>query len=80
MTQQPLLFENWKTRNEWIVKNATYFTAFRYLTRQRQRLEAPTIEGAREQAKTLLKENPKAVLIYAVSGNSDTFVEMVKAA
>jgi hypothetical protein len=33
---------------------------------------------SREAAKDMLKINPKPVLIYAVNGNSDTFVEMIK--
>ncbi len=66
-------------RNAWIIKNATSFTAFRILGRVRQRVEAKTLDEARAKAAHLLAENnSKPVLIYAVNGISDTFVEMVK--
>jgi hypothetical protein len=66
-------------RNAWIIKNADHFVAFRLLKRERQRLEAKSLEEARERAAHLLAQNnTKPVLIYAVNGISDTFVEMVK--
>lgn len=79
MSERPVNFENANDRNAWIIQHADFFTAFRMLGRQRQRLEAKTIEGARQHAAHLLAENnSKPVLIYAVNGLSDTFVEMVK--
>ena len=78
MTEQPLNFDDANQRNAWIIENAESFTAFRMLNRQRQRMDAASIDEARSMAKTMLIENPKPVLIYAVNGLSDTFVEMVK--
>jgi hypothetical protein len=76
--EQPLNFPTAEARSNWIKANATYWTAFRYLGRKRQREEAPTLEEARIKANRMLAENDiKPVLIYAVCGISDTFVEMV---
>ena len=76
---KPVNFEKAEERNAWIIKHAEYFTAFRMLGRRRHREEAKTIEEARKKAHLMLAENDtKPVLIYAVNGISDTYVEMVK--
>jgi hypothetical protein len=76
---KPTNFESANDRNAWIIKNAEHFVAFRMLNRERQRLEAKSLDDARLKAAHLLAENnSKPVLIYAVNGISDTFVEMVK--
>ncbi len=79
MQGRPVNFESANDRNAWIIKNADHFVAFRMIKRERQRVEAKTLDEAREKAAHLLAENnSKPVLIYAVNGISDTFVEMVK--
>ena len=77
--EKPIDFENSDQRNAWIIKHAEYFTTCRRIRMKLIRAEHRTIEEARKHAGELLKEdNSKPVLIYAVSGNSDTYVEMVK--
>lgn len=83
MTQErPLNFETAQQRQEWIIKHAEYFTTCRTIStrtsKERTRNEHSSLEDARGHAKVMLAENPKPVLIYAVSGNSDTYIEMVK--
>jgi hypothetical protein len=79
VTDKPVNFESANDRNAWIIQYADYFTCARILGRVRQRVEAKTLDEAREKAAHLLAENnSKPVLIYAVNGISDTFVEMVK--
>jgi hypothetical protein len=76
---QPINFESSNERNAWIIQHADYFVACRLIDRKRERHEAKTLDEARALAKQLLKQNPKPLLIYAVEGIHDTFVEAVKA-
>ena len=76
--ERPTNFESANDRNAWIIQHADYFTVCRFIDRKRERLEAKTLEEARDIAKILLKQNPKPCLIYAVQGIHDTYVEMVK--
>lgn len=79
MQDKPTNFESANDRNAWIIQHADYFTCARILGRVRQRVEAKTLDEARLKAAHLLTENnSKPVLIYAVQGINDTFVEMVK--
>ena len=76
---ETLGFQTHEERSAKIIKDADYFTCCRTINRQRQRLEAPSLERARVLASSMLAEdNTKPVLIYAVSGIHDTFVESVK--
>lgn len=78
--EKPVNFANAQERADWIIANADYFTAFRMMGRRRQRIEAPTLEQVRAEARALLAEdNSKPLLIYAVNGVNDTYVETVKA-
>jgi hypothetical protein len=76
---RPVNFENANERNAWIIQHADYFVACRLIDRKRERHEAKSLEEARNIAKALLKENKKPLLIYAVQGIHDTFVESIKA-
>jgi|HubBroStandDraft_4_1064222.scaffolds.fasta_scaffold39907_3 hypothetical protein len=75
---KPVNFESANERNAWIIQHADYFVACRLIDRKRERHEAKTLDEARAMAKQLLKQNPKPVLIYAVNGISDTYVETIK--
>lgn len=76
---KPTNFESANDRNAWIIQHADHFVAFRMIKRERQRVEAKTLDEARLKAAHLLAENnSKPVLIYAVSGIHDTYVESVK--
>jgi hypothetical protein len=79
MMSKPLNFETAQSRNDWIIEHAEYFTTCRMINRKYIRNEHKTLDEARRHAKTMLAENgTKPVLIYAVQGNSDTYIEMVK--
>ena len=79
MQDKPTNFESANDRNAWVIQHADHFVAFRMIKRVRQRVEAKSLEEARERAAHLLAENnSKPVLIYAVQGINDTFVEMIK--
>jgi hypothetical protein len=78
MSEEPLNFQTEQERREWIITHASYFTTARMIQRKYERQQWPSLDVARSEAKKLLKLNPKPVLIYAVEGIHDTFVEMVK--
>jgi hypothetical protein len=79
MTEPPLNFDTAIDRHNWIIQNADYFTTCRLFNRRYERTEHPDLETARSHAKELLKGNDsKPVMIYAVTGSSDTFVGMVQ--
>lgn len=79
MTDQPLNFESAKEREAWLLQNANYFTTVRMLNRRYARQEHKTLEEARTHAHLLLiQDGSKPVLIYAVKGDSSTYVEMIK--
>lgn len=73
-----LPFQTAEERKSLICDGADYFTACRFIDRKRIREEAPNLEAARAIAHLMLLENPKPVLIYAVQGVHDTYVETVK--
>lgn len=76
---ETLGFQTAEERTALIIKEAEYFTACRIIDRKRERHEASSIEGARALAKAMLAENGiKPILIYAVSGIHDTYVETIK--
>lgn len=79
MTEHPLNFESAQARQDWIIQHAEYFTTCRLIARKYVRNEHKSLEEARQHAKVMLAENSaKPVLIYAVQGNSDTYIEMIK--
>jgi hypothetical protein len=65
-------------RQQWFIANADYFTAITRLNRQNIRAEFPNLGAAEAYAHEELKNvNYRSFLIYAVVGNSDTFVKSV---
>lgn len=79
MSERPLNFESAQARQEWIIQHAEYFTTCRMIARRYIRAEHKSLDDARQAAKLLLAEDAsKPILIYAVQGNSDTYIEMVK--
>jgi hypothetical protein len=79
MTKRPLNFATAQERQDWIIQHANHFTTVRRLNMVVAKQEHKTIDEARAHAKKMVEANgTKPVLIYAVNGNSDTYVEMVK--
>ena len=70
-------FENEADRRAWITDNADYFTCIRRHSRRYEREEFKTLEEARKGAKRLIDMQKLPVMIYAVFGPYDTWVENI---
>lgn len=82
MTKQPrpINFDSSQHRDEWIQSNADYFTVVRKLPPPAgyERHECQTLKSAESLAKKLANEANRAYLIYAVAGDSSSFVRGVQ--
>jgi hypothetical protein len=62
----------------WVISHADYYTVIRRKNMQNERYEYPTLPQARAMAQQLVTEGPhKSILIYAVAGVHDTYLETV---
>lgn len=74
---RPLNFTSEKERSDWLIENAEYFCLVN-ATKRGKRLEFRTLPEAQAVAKYMIKLYPKArLMIYAVHGQSDVWVESV---
>jgi len=73
----PLNFPNEATRGRWIISNADYFTAVRFRKQRYERHECPTLAAAVVKAKQMIAEAGGPIMIYAVAGDSSTWVQNV---
>ena len=64
----------------WIISHADYYTVIRRKNMQNERYEYGSLQAAQAMAQQLVTEDPhKSVLIYAVAGVHDTYLETVSA-
>lgn len=72
-------FPNEAARKIWFRENAEYFTIIYRKDKKNQRVEAPSLVAARTEAMRILQKQPTLhLLIYAVVGASDNYVETIQ--
>ena len=73
--EKPLNWASETERQQWLIEQAQYFTVIRRMDYRYHRVEFPTLPEALAMAKLVVGVDPAArLLIYAVNGNSDTYV------
>lgn len=78
---QPLEFKTHQERSQWIKDNADYWTIVHHQGYGKyERHERHTQDEAMKLARELADTRDCIWMIYAVAGNSDTYVDMVKPA
>lgn len=72
-------FQSELERQRWFIANADYFTAITRRKMRYERSEFPTLAEAETFIKQAMAEDPdiRSFLIYAVVGQSDSFVKTV---
>lgn len=64
----------------WIIAHVDYYTVIRRKNMRNERYECSSLQAAQAMAQQLVSEDPhKSVLIYAVAGVHDTYLETVSA-
>ena len=75
---RPLNFTSEQERRDWMIEHADKFVIIRRANRRNYRVEFPTLELAQRSAAGIVARYPFArLLIYAVCGVSDVWVENV---